>query len=377
MNGNMRYLKNFSIILIFCILILNWSLLPVWGDSVQKNGIKEVKLSKVLEIKETDDTFYFKYPSKVSADSMGNVYLLDDNRILKFSNEGKFVKSLVNSGQGPSEVTNISNFVITKDSIFIHNYYPSKIIILDKNGVFKNEFRLSSLEYMDLISFGNNMFYFYTSEIPEKNTGAGGDEMDVPSIISSVSIDGKIKTKVYEFPIKKFVVRGGKAAGSIDLASFLYAPYDERYLFISNLRDYNIKLLDLKNKKVIREISIPYEKQEIPEELSKRFNNARIGINGKLYRKPVQKYFGDIRNLLVYKNNLWVITSTIDAKKGVRVDVFDFYGKKIDSFFLLLEGHLDLYSLRWDITGDYIYSIETPEDGDPSIIKCKIDFTKK
>jgi hypothetical protein len=43
-------------------------------------------------------------------------------------------------------------------------------------------------------------------------------------------------------------------------------------------------------------------------------------------------------------------------------------------FYLVLPVHPDLYSVDWCISGNYLYSIETPEVADPKVIKYKIDF---
>jgi hypothetical protein len=38
----------------------------------------------------------------------------------------------------------------------------------------------------------------------------------------------------------------------------------------------------------------------------------------------------------LYKDRLWVFTSTMDEKKGILVDVFGFDGKYLDNFYLSL-----------------------------------------
>ncbi|UCH96954.1 MAG: hypothetical protein JSV88_08920, partial [Candidatus Aminicenantes bacterium] len=171
-----------------------------------------------------------------------------------------------------------------------------------------------------------------------------------------------------------YIVRNEGAFGLFNIADLIASIYEGRYIFLYHTPGYKIKCIDIEKNKVIKEFGVEYKRQEIPGELSEVFNKGMIVLNGKRYKKPVQKYFNDIRNLLVYKKDLWVVTSTVDKEKGVRVDVYDFVGKNIDRFYLMLTDHFDLYSVKWCISGNYLYSLETPEDKDPKVNKYKIDF---
>jgi hypothetical protein len=189
-----------------------------------------------------------------------------------------------------------------------------------------------------------------------------------------VSLDGKKQDTVYNFKIKKYLVSNGGSWGYFDIADLKSYVYEGNYIFLYHTPEYNIKCIDIKKNKAINEFSVKYKRQEIPGEKSEAFNKGMMILNGKRFKKPVQKYFNDIRNLLVYKKDLWVVTSTVSKEKGVRVDIFNFDGENIDKFYLMLQGQADLYSVNWCISDNYLYSLETPEEGDPKVIKCKIDF---
>ncbi|UCH96582.1 MAG: 6-bladed beta-propeller, partial [Candidatus Aminicenantes bacterium] len=141
--------------LIFVLTLFSWAVcfftpfLFSNGKTINTPIDRQVTLQKVLEIKETDESFYFKYPSRIYADLQENVYVLDSNRVLKFSKNGDFIKSLVNTGQGPGEVTFISNLYLIGDRIIIHNNNPSKIIRINKNGDLKKEFRLENTNWVN------------------------------------------------------------------------------------------------------------------------------------------------------------------------------------------------------------------------------------
>ncbi len=65
-----------------------------------------------------------------------------------------------------------------------------------------------------------------------------------------------------------------------------------------------------------------------------------MGPNRKPVIPPAQKYSNDIRDLYVVGDRLWVLTSTVDPKKGRIVDVFDFEGRYLDAFYLPLPKNL-------------------------------------
>ena len=97
-------------------------------------------------------------------------------------------------------------------------------------------------------------------------------------------------------------------------------------------------------------------------------------IGARLICALPQKYFNDIRGVLVFKGNIWVITSTVDEKKGVPIDGFNFDGKYIDKFYLRLGEQTDYYSPNWSVGGDFLYTIEHSPDDDPLVVKYKIDY---
>ncbi|MCP5047059.1 MAG: hypothetical protein GY940_07790 [bacterium] len=339
-------------------------------DPKKTQNVSSITFKKVLQIEARDDTFYFKYPKRIYADPEENVYVLDGNRVLRFSREGTFTGDLVKPGQGPAEANNISNIYLTEGEIIIHNNYPSKIIRLDNTGTFLKEHRLNNSDLMKLIHYYNNTHFFLHSEIPA--TSPNNSYVDVDDNLSVVPEGGKEREKIFVFPVKKYVIKHGGGLGSFGIGQLLYAAFEGRYLFVSHTIDYKIKCFDIKEKKVIREFGVEYQRKEIPKELSARFNRGAMGLGGKVFRKPVQKYFNDIQKLLIHDKNLWVVTSEVDEKKGVRVDVYNFEGKNLGRFNLLLPGSTDMYSFRWTISGDYLYSIEKDKEDNPIVIKYRI-----
>jgi len=353
---------------VFFIIMLDFA----EGKKINNTPDRQVTFQKILEIKETNDSFYFKYPYRVYADNEENVYVLDSGRLLKFSKTGSFIKNLINKGQGPGEIISISNIQVDEDCIIVHNNNPSKIIRLNKEGKLEKEIRLEKNDRVEFSHYYENKYYFFYHSIPEGNTSE--TYIDENYTFFRVSADGKKQESLYNFPLKKYIIRNSGAIGTFDIADLITAVYDGRYLFLYHTPKYKIKRIDGKENKNIHEFGIEYKRQEISEKMFMDLNPGMIILNGKRYKKPAQKYLNDIRNLLVYKNVLWVVTSMVDIEKGTRVDVYNFSGKNTDRFYVLLPDHPDLYSVNWCISGDYLYSLDTPDGQDPKVIKYRINL---
>ena len=116
-------------------------------------------------------------------------------------------------------------------------------------------------------------------------------------------------------------------------------------------------------------------KPEISRNIKREFK--RIDLTYK--KKPtilVPKYKNDICRPLLYKNNLWVVTSIFSKDKGLLTDVFNQEGKYIDNFYLPLFSIKTEESLRYyapmTISGDFLFTCEERDDGLMVINKYEI-----
>jgi len=198
--------------------------------------------------------------------------------------------------------------------------------------------------------------------------------VDVPHEFFTVSGKGKKINTLFSIPVKMYLVGEKGARGSFDVAELHFVFSQERYLILAHTERYGIEIYDLTTGKIVREFSRKYQKKEIPSHLRDRFSRGMVTLNGTGYKKPPPEYFNDIRGLLVFKGKIWVVTSTVDEKKGVLIDVFDFEGKYSDAFYLRLGERTDYYLPNWYVHGDFLYTIEQPPDDDPLVVKYKIEY---
>lgn len=71
-----------------------------------KYGEIQLDMKEEILLRESESDPHYMFGRDIwdfVVDSKGNIYLLDDERILKFDDKGKFVASIGKRGQGPGE----------------------------------------------------------------------------------------------------------------------------------------------------------------------------------------------------------------------------------------------------------------------------------
>lgn len=117
------------IFILFCFLIPNCS---------NNKEIHIIKPTPILTLGKVDDPHEaFHYPTDLTVDSKGNIYVLDsgNNRIVKFNENGKFLLEFGRFGQGPGEFSNPVDILIDgEDKIYVLETGNSRVQIFDTLG---------------------------------------------------------------------------------------------------------------------------------------------------------------------------------------------------------------------------------------------------
>jgi len=326
---------------------------------IGKNAVRVLKLQEVFRITEKSDDFYFKSPRNLKVDSEGSFFLIDENQILKFSSDGRFLKNLFKKGQGPGEISSRSHsrlsYFLLKNDIFLYDPTGSKIIHIDGDGNLIEEVKIEVSLLSELYGPANEGFIF-TDEAPSPMGKSGFHDVDM-SIIW-ISRDGSSSRKVMVFPKELYMDKNF----AMDWAPFYGLLESEaQKLFICHTSEYKIVIADLGKGQVIKEFNRKYRRAKyVMTERQKQFyERSKIKL-------PERKYKNDILGLFLNKGNLWVKTSKSDKKKGMLIDVFNKEGKYVDNFYLNLEGSL------MATHGDFIFVKEADEDENIQIVKYKI-----
>ena len=125
---------------------------------------------------------------------------------------------------------------------------------------------------------------------------------------------------------------------------------------------------NIEENKVGKIFNRKYKRIPYPPELNPKPRAGAI-------TSPPREYYYDIANFLIYKDRLWVLTSTLDKNNNRLVDVFDMEGSYVDNFYLAYPVGRQPRNFSYGtvvIKGDYFYSVDEDEEGFYSIAKYSV-----
>ncbi len=347
---------------IFLILTLFLNLLYSYESKLNqtkplsKKAGRVLELKKVMRIGDEQGGFYFRYPSKLSIAADGSIYIMDMNQLLKFDQQGRFLKNFCKLGQGPGEVNYLNSFLVHNNSVILSGIMPQKIIWFDHDGNVLKELRIQQnmMWAADLIGYWGNRYYFvYSAGVLVKSEPYFAD---VDQIIVELSDDGSSLKNLITLPRKQYVMPLGEGGRkNFYIAELITEIYQNRYIIINHTTEYLIKIYDTGEKRLSHVFSRVYQKVN--------FKGTRWG---KDKDAPKLKYEKDIKNIFAQQSGIWVVTSKEDDKKGALIDVFDYTGSYLDSFYLKTKGNI------LKIQKNNVFVRETDKDDNNYIVKYRI-----
>ncbi|MFC1563401.1 NHL repeat-containing protein [candidate division KSB1 bacterium] len=145
---------------------------PFWGETPK---VKLEFVQKIGVLEGNDENYILYNPCDVIKDGEGNIYVLDsgNNRIQKYDNAGKFVKTIGSKGQGPGEFDRTRDFQLdSSNNIVVGDYGNNRFQIFSLEGEFIKTIRFkeriiefSLMESGNILSWGNyNAFVWRSGE---------------------------------------------------------------------------------------------------------------------------------------------------------------------------------------------------------------------
>lgn len=358
----------FLSLFIFSFIILAQIVIENPKKPLNKKAGIVFQLKEEMRITDEQRGFYFKNPENIKVAPDGYIFVLDEDQFIKFNSEGKFIKNIFRKGQGPGELERIENYLFSNNEIIVHQPKPNKIVKMDMEGNLIKEFRPEKT-VTKLIAYFDDKYIMARHSFPKlKKSEEETEIIDIIWNILQVSENKRVEETGYAFPAKWFAkrVRTGIIANYI--VDFVSTPYKKKYLVIYHTQDYLLKLLDLEKNQIVRIFNREYKSVKYKSEKTTE-KKVRFTL------EPPRDYYNDIQKLFIYKDKTWLMTSTMDKKKGILVDVFNIKGQYIDNFYLLLPKSIKLKNLsRHPITisGDSLFILEYDENDIPAIVKYKI-----
>ncbi len=330
-----------------------------------------VTLEEVMRIEDTEKDFYIKAVYGLKATPDGSVFVRDgQDQLLQFDPQGHFIRNLMKRGQGPREMTGITDFLAVTDKIILFGN-PPKLLAFDLSGNFINEIGLQSVARgpMKLILASDKGFLFSRSGRPDPKAGSGWQ--DIPQEIVSISINGEKSETIESFatPAHVNVIPSG-GISMTGFLSMLYAPLDAHSLALSHTSEYLVKVFDIETRACRTAFRRSYERQR--RESTEAAGSVR-GSGVTLIDLP--PFLNDISRIHEIDGRIWIQTSTTDLKKGILFDVFTAEGKIVDQFFLKWtdrEIKPNASGKAFVFSGGYVYFDDRTEDDLVVIRKCRM-----
>jgi len=358
----------FSLLLVCTLLSFSQDIIENSEKPINKESGRVIELREVLRIKDDGEDFYFKLPWGIDVANDGSIYVKDRINLYRFSTEGKYEGNIVSKGQGPGEITTeLSDFVIKENEIILYCANLVKLLKTDLLGNVLKELILAQKRVTKLFGYYNNK-YFLVDNLPKDPKKIEGiiDENRNLYIFDEA---GNVQKTPFSFQTKilrQIRTIGEKTASSRTNVTLLeISKESNHYVYISHTQEYLIKQFDLNNQRISKCFSRVYPR--VKYQVDKRDSRRSL------------KFYNDVYRLLVYKNQVWALTSTFDERKGILVDAFNEDGKYIDNFYLpLLNSKTgDEFSQLYFplvIKDEFLYAIEHDDDWNFHIAKYEIIF---
>jgi len=314
--------------------------LPLYADS------EFVTLDLFTSINTQDLIVNIPEVRNFDTDINGNIYITSrtENKIWKYTKEGKFVKTIGQIGFGPKDLMKPLNVSIINNKIHIYESYKG-LKIWNLNG-----------DYKDYILFGNNYLFPLFKEINDIIIGTY-TEYDMYSEIDQNNIPMSIKIGIFNNKFEEI-----KGITSMDVKTgdnLFYYPANfnaidsNGYIYFPEHPDkYIINKFDINGNQVLS-FGRKYQRKEYSEIhknwFEKAFHNERD--------ISLPHYPGIVRHILIDDHNyVWVV-------------VGEWYQDHKNSY--VTKSSVDIFNNK----GDFLYSFESDIFSENSFFKNGLLYT--
>ena len=333
-------------------------------------------LTPVVTITDEGGAYYFKRPSLIQLGPDGSIFVADEEQLLGFDAQGRFVRNYFRKGQGPGELQNVSGFAVVDETLVVHNMFPSKIVRIGLDGKMFSDIPATvtggslKMRWAD----SGNCFLIKMERADFGQIKGKEGILDQPNPLISIAVDGSPAKTLGMLPTRIYLRKGEGGGGVvIPLGKILLAAHG-KYLAVSHTDEYAVKILDVQSSVLARSITREYTRVKTPPEDQKGIAGG-VMLDGKVVLAPAPTFAPDIVNLFAHGDEIWAVTSTKSGEKGVLVDVFSWEGAYLDCFYLRLPAPPDInveLPAPQVIQGDFLAAIEKNADETYIVRKYRI-----
>jgi hypothetical protein len=328
-----------------------------------KNAGRTVPLQEVLRIKDEGKGYFFKLPWMLDVAADGSIFVQDGLALYEFAPDGRFKKNLVKTGQGPGEIsTELTDLLVKDNEVLMFSAPSNKLVKTDFEGKLIKELKFDKKVFYNLFAYHNQKYYML--DLKRGNFARTDGIKDHDFNLFLVNEDGTFSPTSCSFTTQFYLQIRERGIGSSNITDLYTSNATQKFVYVAHTQEYQIKQVDL-------------EKAEITKIFRRSYPRVKCRKQDPRDTRRMPDYDNDVYRLLVYKDQVWALTSTYDVKKGVLVDVFNSDGKYLDNFCLPLVNIRtgDAFFQRYFpvvIQGDYLYAVEHDADWNFSIAKYRI-----
>lgn len=334
-------------------------------------------LKEVLSIgvEEGDENYIFFGGIQVAVDDDDNIYVLDagNGRIQVFNNEGKYLRTSGQKGQGPGDLLRPNSLNISKSGkIYVYDDSNLRVTIFGMTGDYLRDFKLKQPAFSYIFIDEDQNLFFNTSGGFIDNTGPDGYVEGINIInISKYDSTGKKLVSFGEFPGFKsqyYRVKGVHIAGlGTDELQTVWTADKKGNVYIADANKYEITVYS-KIGKAIKKIKRKFDPIEYTSKEINDFLNRERNVNVPPHIKKrliFSRYKIPIKSLIVdEEGNLWVNTSQKGDAEGYAFDIFNPDGIYIERVVLAEKPRL--------FKNGFVYTRTSIFEGVEKVKKCKL-----
>lgn len=331
--------------------------------AASKNAGRTLALQEVLRIKDVGKDFYFKLPWLLDVATDGAIFVQDGVALYEFASDGRFKRNLVRTGQGPGEIsTELTDLLVRDNEVLIFSAPSNKLVKTDFDGRLIKELKFDKKIFYHLLAFYDKKYYMLDLKRKDFARTDGIKNNDLNLFL--VNEDGTFNPASCSFSTQFYIQIRERGSGYWVITGLYISKESQKFIYVTHTQDYQIKQLDL-------------EKGEVVKIFRRSYPRVKYKKKDPRDTRKMPDYDNDVYRLLVYKDQVWALTSTFDPKKGILTDVFNADAKYVDNFWLPLINIRtgDTFYQRYFpavIQGDYLYAIEHDADWNFSIAKYRI-----
>jgi len=331
-----------------------------------KNAGRTILLEGVIRIRDDGEKIIFRNPQGLSLSEDGSIFFVDYPYLYKYGKDGQFIFQALKQGQGPGECYGGVYFFMG-NRIRVQAGNPPKVIDYDLDGKYIKEIKTNIISLLYFLKYVEGKIYGIRDEIHYSNDIWKEGFIESPFTLYEISEDFQKLKKIYDFPVKHYIKQRNWSRRTM----VGWTVYDH-YFFALHTAEYRIVKLDLRIGRIERIFKRRYVRLKAKEgEVEQDIYNPVPKQN----LPPPFDYAFDIMWFHVFKNSLWVLTSTTkDNNAKPLIDVFDMEGNYIDNFYLQFPSNNKTHWIVNAILSDdgFILIPEQSEDGFISIAKYRI-----